>query len=993
MVATLDIDRLDSRILELGSYCHRKMKGEVPSLFDLQYWQAHLLDWVMEDEEFKTDSFRFVEVLPALINSKQISSHIREYLLKENRKLPMTVRSTLNMAAGGIASPIATRAIRNNVTEMARRFIIESKPDNICRKLEKLYREGLVFTADILGEAVVSNSEADRYMDKYLALVDLLGDMVREWSDNPILTTSPGGPVLKANVSVKISALDPLIDPLDFNGSITRLQERLLPLLRHARKQGVFINFDLEQWAYHDITYSLFEALATHPDFNDWPHLGLVVQAYLKNSINDCERLLRLSKLRGTPFTVRLVKGAYWDYEVVNARQHGFACPVFNQKSLTDASYERLTLKLLENIKYIQPAFASHSLRSVLHAVASAEAMGLEKNSYELQMLYGMAEPQRKVLAEMGNRVRIYVPIGDLLPGMGYLVRRLLENTSNTGFLRQSYHEGINIQTLLARPSLEKITDVPKQYITSDNSGFFTNVNHLDFTDVRVRKDFEDALASVSNSFPLTVPVIVKGKKIFTNQIYDHLSPNDARTIITKTSLADRVIAEESVGLAYKAWQDWRDTDLSVRAALLEKLANGLEKDRYQLAALQCYESAKPWREADADVAEAIDFCRYYARQAIVELSKSKQGSIAGEDNILSYEGRGPAVIIAPWNFPLAILCGMTSAALVAGNTVLIKPATAAAGTGYAFYNHLVQAGFSEDVVYFLPGRGEEIGQYLIEHPFICQIAFTGSKEVGLRIIEKAAIIRPEQPQVKRVVCEMGGKNAIIVDEDADLDVAVKGVIQSAFGYAGQKCSACSRVIIVGAIYEKFVERFIKACQSLPMTAANEPGCHLGPVIDGSAYKRLKSLINDPPENAKLLFKGEFISPGFFIPPVLFEVKDSAHRLMQEEFFGPIVTFMAAETFQEAISIANTTLYKLTGAVYSRNPGNLLLARKQFKVGNLYFNRGCTGALVDRQPFGGFGLSGIGTKAGGPGYLRLFSDQRCITENTMRSGFTPDLHE
>jgi RHH-type proline utilization regulon transcriptional repressor/proline dehydrogenase/delta 1-pyrroline-5-carboxylate dehydrogenase len=390
-------------------------------------------------------------------------------------------------------------------------------------------------------------------------------------------------------------------------------------------------------------------------------------------------------------------------------------------------------------------------------------------------------------------------------------------------------------------------------------------------------------------------------------------------------------------------------------------------------------------------VAEAIDFCRYYARQALVELVPQRQGNMLGEDNLLWYEGRGPSVVLAPWNFPLAILCGMTVASLVAGNTVIMKPAEQASAVAYALFERLLAVGFPPEVVQFLPGLGEDVGAYLVDHPAIAQVAFTGSKQVGLTIVERAAKTQPGQAQVKRVVCEMGGKNAIVVDDNADLDEAVAGVMHSAFGYAGQKCSACSRVIVVGTAYDPFVRRLVDACRSLTLAPAHHPSCRLGPVIDEAAYDRLQQVIASPAEGATPLYIGAGRAGGYYVPPALFRVEDPAHPFMQEELFGPILAVMQVPSFQAALTVAMSTEFALTGAVYSRLPSHLEEARQRFRVGNLYLNRGCTGAMVQRHPFGGFGMSGIGTKAGGPGYLLHFADPRVVSENTMRRGFTPAL--
>jgi RHH-type proline utilization regulon transcriptional repressor/proline dehydrogenase/delta 1-pyrroline-5-carboxylate dehydrogenase len=373
-------------------------------------------------------------------------------------------------------------------------------------------------------------------------------------------------------------------------------------------------------------------------------------------------------------------------------------------------------------------------------------------------------------------------------------------------------------------------------------------------------------------------------------------------------------------------------------------------------------------------------------------------GKVLGEQNVLSFEGRGPTIVIAPWNFPLAILCGMAVGAFVAGNPVLMKPAEQSSAIAYALYKCMIAVGFPKDAVHFLPGIGEEIGPLLVEHPLTAQIVFTGSRTVGQLIAQSAAKPVPGQRQMKRLVCEMGGKNAIIVDEDADLDESVSGVLKSAFGYAGQKCSACSRVFVVGDIYHQFVERLIGAAKSLHMGPAHDPSCGLGPVVDEEAKTRLAKAVEEARHSHKPLYigkvpEGSAAPHGNYVAPAIFEVKDARSALMQNELFGPVVGIMQVPSFDKAIALAVDVDYALTGAVFSRTPSHIEKARKEFRVGNLYLNRGSTGAMVNRQPFGGFKMSGYGHKAGGPGYLLNFVDQRTVTEHTMRRGFTPDLTE
>jgi len=982
---------LESQIQELGGELWSRIRGEVPGVFDKGYWQGKILEWAMRDPSFKVDMFRFVDVLPTLVETEQVSRHVREYLLKPGRELPTLLGAALKMASGGIAAGLAARTIRSNVTSLAERFIVGRDAREALPVLRKLYDQGFAFTVDLLGEAVVSDAEADAYAARYLDLIDNLCDEVSGWPAVELIDRDHIGEIPRTNVSVKISAMEPHIDAVDPAGSVERLMRRVLPLFLRARERNVFLNLDLEQWAINPITYDLFERLLDHPQLRDWPHVGIVVQAYLKNAERDLRRMIELARRRGAPITIRLVKGAYWDYEVVTAGAYGYPCPVLTDKTATDAQYERLTGVMLENSRHVIPAFGSHNLRSLTHAVMLARRMNVSPTAFELQMIYGMAEPERAALRSMGHRVRLYAPVGEMLPGMAYLVRRLLENTANTGFLRLSHHDGADIRRLLAAPNPGPPVERQSRLRPGDLQTPFENCPHTDFTDGHARQAFADAIAKIRSRLPLHIPVVVNGQRREGRKIQERECPSDPSLVVARVTLATRDDADEAIRGAYAAWPAWRDRPLEERAMLLEKLADRLQADRYELAARQAFEVGKPWREADADVGEAVDFCRYYARQALVELGPRKLGNIAGEDNVMWYEGRGVASIIAPWNFPLAILTGMATAALVAGNTIILKPAGQSSAIGFSLYERMIAAGIDPQVVQFMPGQGREIGGVLVDHPLVAQIAFTGSKEVGLSIIERAAKVHPGQPQVKRVVCEMGGKNAIIVDDDADLDEAILGVMKSAFGFAGQKCSACSRVITVGSAHEPFAARLIEACRSIHIAPGHDPSCQLNPLIDRASCEKLRDIIAHPDPGATPLFVGVSPEVGYFVPPALFQIDDAKHRFMHEEFFGPIISVMRAENFERAIELANDCEFKLTGAVYSRSPANLELARQRFRVGNLYLNRGSTGALVYRQPFGGFNMSGIGTKAGGPNYLLQFADPRSVTENTMRRGMTPEL--
>ena len=414
---------------------------------------------------------------------------------------------------------------------------------------------------------------------------------------------------------------------------------------------------------------------------------------------------------------------------------------------------------------------------------------------------------------------------------------------------------------------------------------------------------------------------------------------------------------------------------------------------RDEIAALEVFEAGKPWKEADGDVCEAIDFCEYYGREMLrIDRSGGVVESPPGEQNRLRYQARGLVAVIAPWNFPLAIPCGMVSAALVTGNCVLLKPAEQTPATASRLVDAFEAGGLPPGVLSFLPGIGEDVGAHLVEHPAVAVIAFTGSREVGLHITAAAAVHRPGQRHVKRVIAEMGGKNPLIVDDDADLDQAVPAIITSAFGFAGQKCSAASRAIVLDAVYDELVPRLVGAARQLRVGHPREMGVQVGPLIDADALARVRDYVRLGETEGRLALapdEARTPSPGWFVPPTIVTDVEPTARVARDEIFGPVLAVFRARDLDHALELANDTDYALTGGFLSRSPANIERVRAELRAGNAYINRGTTGAVVGRQPFGGYGLSGVGSKAGGPDYLFQFLDPRVTTENTLRSGFAP----
>lgn len=506
---------------------------------------------------------------------------------------------------------------------------------------------------------------------------------------------------------------------------------------------------------------------------------------------------------------------------------------------------------------------------------------------------------------------------------------------------------------------------------------------HEPFTDFSVeenKKAFEAALKKVREDFGKHYDLRIGSELVSTEDKITSYNPSKKDEVIGVVSKANKELAEKAMQEALKTYEVWRKYDPKLRAEILFRAAAIIRRRKHEFSATMVYEGGKPWEQADGDTAEGIDFMEYYGRQ-MLEIAEGKHcEDRPGENNEMFYIPMGVGVIIPPWNFPFAIMVGMTTSAIVTGNTVLLKPASNTPIIAAKFVEVLKEAGLPDGVVNFIPGSGSEVGDYLVDHPKTRFVSFTGSREVGTRIYERAAKVQSGQIWLKRVVAEMGGKDTIIVDSDSDLELAAQSIVYSAFGFQGQKCSACSRVVALEDVYDKVLDRVVELTKEIEV---DHPEKHIfmGPVIDKHAYDSITNYIEIGKKEGRLLTGGTYDdSKGYFIQPTVFADLDPKAVIMQEEIFGPVVAFAKAKDFDEALEIANNTEYGLTGAVISNNRKHLDRARHDFHVGNLYFNRGCTGAIVGYQPFGGFKMSGTDAKAGGPDYLYNFLEAKTTSE-------------
>ncbi|MEO7429663.1 MAG: proline dehydrogenase family protein, partial [Acidimicrobiales bacterium] len=686
-----DTQALARRIAELGD-------GERSRVFRMSWWSDRMMDWAMSRPDFKTQLFRFVDVFPALDGNDDIARHLAEYF--DGVDVPKALDLGVDLADRvPFGAAIESRVARKNIARMAQQFIVGETPAEAVAELHGLWRSGSAATVDLLGEKTVVASEADRYQARVLELLDALCDAAPGWAPDDHLERDDLGALPRVNVSIKPTALATHYEPLSRTEGLESAKARIRPILRHARDRGAHVHFDMEHYDAKGITLTLFRELLSEDEFAE-VHAGVVVQAFLRDARDDLADLIAWSGSRTRPITVRLVKGAYWDAETVHARAAGWQPPVFERKEETDASYERCTRLLHDHHGEVRAAFGSHNLRSLAYAVSYGRQRGLPDHAYEIQLLYGMAEPVHAAIKRLGLRLRVYGPVGELVPGMAYLVRRLLENTSNESFVRHRFAEGRALDTLVAPPDVDHLpgaTDAPfvaetdplaptpyepeptREWrrgsaraafaVAIDDAG--NDIVASELTNAGLRPSVPPAWDGIA------VPALIDGQLVRTERAITSVDPARFATIVATSASCSAGDADAAVAAAVRVAPAWRATPVAERAGLLFRAAQWLRERRDAIGALECFEAGKPWDQADGDVCEAIDFCEYYGRQ-ILTLSGSSADLVQsppGEANRLTYQGKGVTAVISPWNFPLAIPCGMTVAALAAGNPVILKPA------------------------------------------------------------------------------------------------------------------------------------------------------------------------------------------------------------------------------------------------------------------------------------------------------------------------------
>ncbi len=881
-----------------------------------------------------------------------------------------------NIASKG-SEPVVRQAVKQAMRLLAKQFILGTGIEEAHKKAQALEIKGYRYSYDMLGEAAMTTPDAERYFQAYKHAINAIG------------RTSQGKSVHdSAGISVKLSALHPRFEFSQHDRIIKELVPKLLTLAIKCKENNIGLTVDAEEADVLELSLDIFDAVYRSSKLNDWDGLGLAVQSYQKRAPAVIDWIENLARKHKRKINLRLVKGAYWDTEIKRAQERCLdGYPVFTRKAHTDVSFIACANKLLSLREVIYPQFVTHNAATV----ATILELAGNTKGFEFQRLHGMGMALYEQIVgpdKLNIPCRIYAPVGshhDLLP---YLVRRLIENGANTSFVHHLANNSISIEEIITDPITKteqnKKLPHPKIPLPVDlYKGDRKNFVAPDLSDKHELHPISKALSKKNTwvSGSIIGGQLIRGKA---RQIF---SPADHKLLVGEVHPTTKEHVIKAFDLAEQAFEGWAATPVSKRAACLERMAELLEHNLSELMSLCIKEGGKTIPDALAEVREAADFCRYYASRAFEDFSKPKELiGPTGELNEISLHGRGVFVCISPWNFPLAIFTGQVAAALVAGNTVIAKPAEATPLIAARAVKLLHQAGIPSNVLHLLPGTSKQIGASLIEDPRVAGVAITGSVTTG-QIINRV-LAKKEGPLVP-LIAETGGLNCMFVDSSALIEQVVTDVIASAFQGAGQRCSALRVLCIQEDIADQCIEMLSGAIAELSIGNPALLATDLGPVIDMKAKSTLDKHIQYLHKNAKLIHHGKLpkeCSKGSFVMPAAFEIDNLG--VLQGEKFGPILHVLrySAKNLEQLITEINSLKFGLTLGIHSRIDSRINFIQQRMHVGNTYVNRNMIGAVVGVQPFGGEGLSGTGPKAGGPLYLPSFATERTLCINTMAQG-------
>lgn len=912
-------------------------------------------------------------------------------LMLTGKILPLE-RSTVDQPAsflrglvGRAGEPVVRAAMLQAMRIMGSQFVLGRDIDEAMKRAAKEQRAGSLYSFDMLGEGARTEQDAQRYFDDYQQAIARISA-----SANAVGADRSHG------ISVKLSALHPRYEQRQEARVEEQLYARISVLARQAKAGGIGLSIDAEEAARLELSLDLFERLARDPELSDWQGLGFVLQAYQKRAPAVAQWLISLARSSQRRLMVRLVKGAYWDSEIKHAQEQGLSdYPVYTRKCHTDLSYERCAALLLAADDCIYPQFATHNA----HTVATILQLAGDKRAWEFQRLHGMGELLfEQLLSERPTiPVRVYAPVGshrDLLP---YLVRRLLENGANSSFVNRFLDADTAVDTLVSDPldvamqrSERRHPHVPLPVDLYRNEPWpWRNARGIDLDDRQTLADMVSTVAKTRGEKHRAAPLI-KGEPI-SGEAEAVINPARYREVVGEVVCARDADIDRALAVLANAQPDWDALGANRRAELIEACGDALERDTKSLVALIALEAGRTLDDGVSEVREAVDFCRYYAQQARrLAADPTVLPGPTGEHNRLSVHGRGVFACISPWNFPLAIFTGQIVAALVAGNTVVAKPAEQTPLVAARAIKVFIDAGLPAEVIALLPGEGAQVGATLLSDPRVSGVVFTGGTDTA-QAINRQLAARPG-PLVP-LIAETGGLNVMLVDATALPEQVVDDVISSAFQSAGQRCSALRVLYLQRDMADRVLEMLGGALTERVVGDPTDPGTDIGPVIDADARAAIDRHRRRLQNEAKVLWQGAVsaTSEGYFVAPEVWEI-DRLGQL-EREVFGPILHVIRYDVadLPRIYADINASGYGLTLGVHSRIEGFAQEVFSATRVGNTYVNRNMVGAVVGVNPFGGQGLSGTGPKAGGPWYLTRFMTERTFTDNLVARGGNAQL--
>lgn len=906
--------------------------------------------------------------------SLMLTGKIYDKDAESDKKLGNALKKLAHKSGGGVIR----QAVRQGMKHLGKQFVMGRTIDEAIKRAKEAEKTGYTYSYDMLGEAAHTHKDAQRYYDSYETAIHAIGKKAKAASPE----TAPG-------LSVKLSALHPRYELAQRQICVPVLVERLHTLAVLAKKYNIGLTVDAEEADRLELSLDIIQAVYSSADLTGWEGFGLAVQAYQKRAPYVIDWLIDLAKKHGRKIMVRLVKGAYWDTEVKNAQTMGFdSYPVYTRKNNTDVSYIACMKKLLDARAVIYPQFATHNA----HSLATVLELAGDSQGYEFQCLHGMGRPLYDQVVgkkKLNHPCRIYAPVGQHEDLLAYLVRRLLENGANTSFVNRITDEDEPIDKIIEDPvaRVAGLTTKPHPHIPLPKDIYgpkrinsrginLANNNELE----ALEKGLTQAAAKQYQAGPMIAGLKAEG------EAKDIYSPTNCQAKVGTLLQANEEQCREAATIAKNYHAQWDGLGVEKRSDLLEKLGEKLEEHTQQLMAILIKEAGKTYGDAIAEVREAVDFCRYYAKQARETLSVKTLPGPTGELNQLSLHGRGTFLCISPWNFPLAIFMGQVVAALVAGNCVLAKPAEQTSLIGAYAVELMYEVGFPREAMQLVTGRGSVIGASLVSNEDVNGIMFTGSTETA-KVIQRSLAER--DGEIIPFIAETGGQNCMIIDSSSLPEQVIVDVVDSAFGSAGQRCSALRVLFLQEEVADTMIEMLIGAMKSLKVGDPSLISTDIGPVIDEGSHDILQAHATRMKKEAKLLYEVELDAStrkGSFFAPVAFEI-DSI-KMLKREVFGPVLHVVRYKTSEldQVVDEINGSGYGLTFGVHSRIGHTIAYLQQRMKVGNMYVNRNMVGAVVGVQPFGGEGLSGTGPKAGGPNYLPRLCAERTISINTTASG-------